>query len=113
MNTSNQDQTGGNYKDFIFENGDNLAEKILGQNLHFSKEKYLVHKGKTWGSPPLGSGFWPMNPCNATPGLSFVKLNNTWLLDSVRKQKWQIVFINKEPAFPEGDFNQVLYLRFF
>lgn len=51
MNTSNQDLTSGNHKDFIFENGENLAEERQGRNLHFSKERYLVHKGKTWGSP--------------------------------------------------------------
>lgn len=52
MNISNQDLIIRNHKDFMFENGDNLAEKKQGRNQHFSKERYLVHQGKTWGSAP-------------------------------------------------------------
>lgn len=54
MNTSNQDMTSGNHKDFIFENADNFVEEKQGRHLHFSKERYLIHKGKTWGSPHEG-----------------------------------------------------------
>lgn len=41
MNTSNQDLTSGNHKDFIFENGDNLAEKKTGPESTFFKGKIL------------------------------------------------------------------------